>query len=273
MHIRIHLLIIACCGGLAIHVRAEGSIADAKPQVLAELVPADAMSSQPAREDTSTRFNILKTWETHAGDHRIIYNRIAPPVLRTQAAQSTPVPSLQYLQWLQARELKASKYISLGATVYDGQFSDVRWSNGDQWVRVISNINFDYLTGGMGEFETADTIYQYFLMSSDDTSAGISDSKMLDWLAQARLQLSPAGSSYLIVDGNAVNDPEALADLDALHAWFTANKDKIVQDYQQQAADMAAREIWRRAHPPVQKDTIINFWPVKSRVYLKGANQ
>ena len=35
----------------------------------------------------------------------------------------------------------------LGGEIYDHHLTDLRWSNGDQWLHVISNVNFDYFEG------------------------------------------------------------------------------------------------------------------------------
>ena len=216
---------------------------------------------------------IVEQHRVYVGSHSIIYNRVAPPVFPVPAVQVRPAatPSPQYLAWVQARELKAYKFLMLGATVYDHQFTVLRWSNGDQWVRAISNVDFNYFCGLM-EFETADTIYDYFMMASNETTDS-SDGQTLTWLAQARQQLPSSVTGYIILEGNAANNPEALADLDAIHTYFSSNKEKIISDYQQRTAAWAKQERWNKSHPPVQHDTVINLWPVKSSVYLKGANQ
>lgn len=223
----------------------------------------------------SVPMQILEQHRVNVGTHTVTYNRVAPPVFPAPVVQVRPTPPLtpQYLAWEQARAQMNFKFLMIGATIYDYQFSDVSWFDGDQWVRVISNIDFNYFTG-IGEFDTADTIYQYFMASSNETGDGISlDTTTLSYLVQARLQLSSTSAGYIVVEGNPTANADALADLDALHAYFNVNRAVMIQDYRQMMAKEAAQAAWNKAHPPVIKDTVINYWPIKSSVYLKGANQ
>ena len=141
-------------------------------------------------------------------------------------------------------------------------------------LRAFSNIDFTCYTG-VSEIETSDTIYDFFMMTSDMSSADLAgDNQTLSGLAQAKLELSGTNAGYIIVDGNAANNPDALAELDALHAYYNANRDQIITACQQRTAAWAKQAAWNKAHPPSQQTapTVINFWPIKSSVYLKGAN-
>ncbi len=224
-------------------------------------------------EAPAINFQVLGSQRVKVGLHSVIYNQVAPPVFPAPAVQVQPAPTPQYLQWLQARQQKASKFIMIGATVYDHQMTDLRWFDGDQWVRAFSNFDFNYLTDTV-EFETDDTIYEIFLITGDMASDYlVGDNQTLQWLAQARRELPSTGIGYRIADGNAMSNPATLVGLDDLCAYFNANKDQLVRDYQKRTADWERQERWNKAHPPVQQDTVINFWPVKSSVYKKSSNQ
>jgi hypothetical protein len=219
-------------------------------------------------------FRILDQHQVRNGLHSIFLNRVAPPVFPAPKVEPEQTPSPEFLQWQHSREQKTSHYLNLGATVYDGKLSDVTWSYGDKWVRAISNVDFKYLSGGMGEFETPDSIYEFFLMTSEVSSAAIShNTQTLALLAKAHQRLPAEKAAYMIVDGNAINDAEVLAELDAVHAYYSANKTRLISEYHQRIADWENQERWNKAHPPVEKDAVINFWPVKSAIYLKGTNQ
>ncbi|MDD5262889.1 MAG: hypothetical protein PHD76_13675 [Methylacidiphilales bacterium] len=226
-------------------------------------------------ETPAINFQVLGSQRVKVGLHSVIYNQVAPPVFPAPAVQVQPAPTPQYQQWLQARQQKAFKFIMIGATVHDHQMTDLRWFDGDQWVRALSNFDFNYLTDTL-EFESDNTIYEFFLITADmasDYLANDNHNQTLQWLAQARRQLPSNGIGYWIVDGNAVNNPATVAGLDDLHAYFNANKDQLVSDYQKRTADWERQERWNKAHPPVRQDTVINFWPVKSSVYKKSSNQ
>jgi hypothetical protein len=164
--------------------------------------------------------------------------------------------------------------VVLGATTYDGQYTDLRWSDGDQWVRAISNVDFKYFTG-FAEFETIDTVYELVIMSSQEASAGIpSGSLLFNWINQARLNLPQTSSGYLVVEGNATADPSALSDLDALHSYFDASKDRLVQAHQQRQLELQIQLSRLSTQQPSPKPpTTINFWPIKSQLWNAGGQQ
>jgi hypothetical protein len=164
--------------------------------------------------------------------------------------------------------------VVLGATTYDGQYTEIRWSNGDQWLRAISNIDFKYFTG-FAEFETIDTVYELVMMSSQEASAGIpSGSPLIAWINQARLALPQASSGYLVVEGDATTDPGALSDLDALHSYFDASKDRLAQEYNQRQLELQTQLSRLSTQQPSPKPpTTINFWPIKSKLWNAGGQQ
>ena len=45
----------------------------------------------------------------------------------------------------------------------------------------------------------------------------------------------------------------------------------MVAAYHQQQATNAACQQWLQTHPTVPPNTVINYWPVKSQVYLPAA--
>jgi hypothetical protein len=85
-------------------------------------------------------------------------------------------------------------------------------------------------------------------------------------------RFSPTRAEYILSDGRDDPKPssEALAPLDALHSYHDANRERLVTEYHQREAENAAREQWLKENPPVPKDTVINFWPKKSRNYSTG---
>ncbi len=81
-------------------------------------------------------------------------------------------------------------------------------------------------------------------------------------------QLSKTRSEYLLIDGKEQDGPDAsLAGLDALHVYFDIHRQKLIEDYQKREADRVEQEQWLKAHPPVPKDTVINFWPGKTTIF------
>ena len=93
-------------------------------------------------------------------------------------------------------------------------------------------------------------------------------------LGRYRKELPPAGSfsgkrsEYLLVNTEKETPPpEALAPLDALHTYYDANRELLAEGYARREAERIAQEQWLKEHPQVPKDTVINFWPKRSRNY------
>ena len=161
--------------------------------------------------------------------------------------------------------------------MYDRRLTEIRWFSGATNLRVLSNIDFNHLSG-LGSFESRDTVYLWILGLGNEESAVFAggDNAKERVLAEAKLRLPDltanpmARSSYLIVEGNAAENPAAVAALNALHEHYDANRLRIIGEYQQQQADNTEHARQLREHPPVQKDTVINFWPKKNSIYLNS---
>ena len=247
----------------------------------AQLTPAPSNSGSAV-----INYQVLNSRKVNAGNHFVTFNRVAPVVFPKLAPQAlpTPPPSLtpQELQAIQDWENKPHIWIMIEATVYDNQTTDLRWYyNGHQTIHALSNINFDYLTS-FPELETANAVYEYWIMVSDDTSTSpYADPSAIAWVKKARQQLPNLianpnrRSSYFIAEGDTSNPAtnDGILALNALHAYYDANSSTLIPSHQKAMADYAAKQQNLKDHPPKPKDSVVNFWPVKSSVYLKGANQ
>ena len=246
----------------------------------AQITPAPSNNGAPV-----INYKVLNSLKLNAGDHFVTANRVAPPAFPspTPSAHPSPTPFLTpgQLQALQARDKKPYKWIMLEATVYDGQTTEVRfYENGRQAIRVFSDINFDYLTG-IPAVETTDTVYEYWIMVLDNTSSAMNeDPASLALVMQARQKLpnliaSPnSRSSYFISESTASTSVTngAIAALNALHSYYDANHATLIPNYQKRMTDYTTQQQYLKDHPPVPQNTVINYWPIRSEVYLKGQN-
>ena len=244
----------------------------ANAQTSGTKVPPDSTARSP--------FRILDQQELRIGKHSIIYNRVAPPVLPGPAAPAitqTATLSTVDLEKQREREKKTCLTAFLSATVYDRRLTELRWFGGGGQLRVLSNIDFNFLSG-LGGFETEDSICNLIMGLGNETEASFanSDATKSSQFAAAKVQLPDLAanpqlaSGYTIVEGNADENPEAMAALNAIHAYYNANRSTIMRDYRKRQADSAERARQLRLHPPVQKDTVINFWPKKNSIYLNS---
>ena len=254
--------------------------------------PADPLTGVPVQ--------VLDQQQVQIGTHVITYNRIVPPVF--PAATPVPVasptpqatPTVNAVTQSKRRTQRATRsattrskaarstrdassntgnagdvpfsLLNVSATVYDHQFTEVRWygNGGTPDLRVYVNMDFNYLTT-IGTLQTANASYELVMGLGNETA---------DSLIQAGEQppnlasFSTGYSSYQVITGNPADHASDLAALNAFLAYYDANSAQLFSTYQQQQAANAAQQAWLQAHPPVQPNTVINYWPVKSQVYL-----
>ena len=219
---------------------------------------------------------MLDSRKINLGDHSVTLNQVVPPVFPSPTPTATPTPTpfltAAQLQALQDRENKPHKWIMIEATVYDQQTTDFRWYlNGHPTIHALSDINFSYLTG-IPDLETADSVYEYWIMVSDgDSISPDTDPSVVAWVTKARQMLpnliaSPNHrSAYFIAEGDTTN-PDAqdgIKALNALHSYYDANSSTLVPSHQKQMADYAAQQQYLKDHPPIPQDTVINYWRIK----------
>lgn len=234
--------------------------------------PTDA--NKPERPPVQFRF--LRSWKVDLGNRSLFLNRVVPPILPPVPA---PVPRepepglpLGQRQSLEKREAKKSVALFLSATVYDRQVSELTWSDEHGSHRVFSNIDFNYL-GGMGGFETPDASYTLMMIVGNETRAEriqhIRSLNKEDLNAGLQLDVPPPAtdfnpkrSTYMVVQDKTQNPPpvEDLAALDALHVYFDANKQTLMEEHmKQEVANVELQRQWKE-HPPKPKDTVIHYW-------------
>ena len=248
--------------------------------------PVDPLAGAPLQ--------VLDQQQVAVGTHVITLNRIAPPHLQplqptpTAAAQTqgtTPAkttrtvstkPTTRSAKGKNARSASSNsdtgndqekplKVLSFSATVYDHQFTELRWYGGNRpELRVYVNIDFNLLAGATN-IVTPDAVYMPIFGLGNDT---------VDTLVQTGGQVPdlsqfPVGASaYQIVQGDPDDHPDEVAALVALCLYHDGNKVQLAAAYQERLADQAAHDQWLRDHPPVQPDTVINYWPTKNSIFL-----
>jgi hypothetical protein len=235
---------------------------------LAQETTAPSNSTQPA-----IQFRVLESRRVSLGNRSIVFNRVEPPDRPTEPAVATTAsaPAAEEVGndavQLATQEEKKRETLFVSATVFDNAVTELSWSWEGHEIRAFSNINFNHL-GSVTEFETSDTNYGLLTAIVNAQAAG--QTRTIPALSQ----FSATRSEFIVSEDPAVPPPpdEALAWIQALHAYYDANKQQIIDEEARRQAAQAEKEQWLRDHPPVPKDTVINFWPVKSRRYPTGNN-
>lgn len=241
--------------------------------LVAEVMLARAWSAEDAdggveQPTPAVTFEVLRSSKIDVGGRSLFLNRVAPPIPPTAplieqsvVAAVEPDPAPQ----------KKHETLSLSATVFDRQITELRWFVGGREFRIFSNIDFNLLTG-QGGFETEDTVYSLILGLGNETRKEVE--ALNDQLVQegwpegvikripARESFSSTRSEYVLADADPSQAPslESLAALDALHAFFDANRTRLADEYARGEKDRIERERWLKEHPPKPKDTVIHYW-------------
>jgi hypothetical protein len=210
----------------------------------------------------SVKFQILDQQTVSFGQHSLTLNRVAPPVFPA----STPAPSPPAMTALPYTNYQM---LVFSATVYDHRFTVLQWIDGDNKSTAVTNINFNSFCYTNG-FAKGDTYYE-IIAFLDDESATEADPTTAQWLAEAKQALKPGTPGYLMVSGTGT--PDEIQALNALHAYYAANSDAMIQTYTERQAQWAAQLLQWKLHPPVRPNTVINYWPIKSSVYPTGSGQ
>ena len=158
------------------------------------------------------------------------------------------------------RDKKEHYFLSISATVFAHQITELRWQcEGGEQVHAYSNLDFTHLAG-IGSFETADAVYSLVMAVGDESSQG--EVKAQRMKALPRLDQFPKGYTSYLLDAKADTSEaqKACEAMDALHAYYDANREQLTQAHQQRETARAIRERWHKEHPPVPKDTVIHFW-------------
>jgi hypothetical protein len=242
-----------------------------------------------AEPPPSLNLKVLDGVEVKFPGRSIFYQRVEPPAAPAARAPVTaPVAKVLSLAGSAAAEARAAKkfeLLMLSATVYDRQVTELRWRSGNRDYHAWSNIDFNYLSG-QGEIETEDCVYFLIMGLGNETRESVAEWNRFapewerlaaaeglagQWESKAVPDLAkfPAGRSAYLLSGEAPADA-SLAALDALHRYFDANRLRFISDYAKREEERTAREQWLKEHPPTPQDTVINFWPKKSRNYPTG---
>ena len=244
---------------------------------------AATSSAQVVQESTQRLpLRVLDSQEVDLGPRSIIYNRVATPVLKP-TPMPTPVvvapdvvPTAAELEEMQRLESKRYAYAFLSCTVYDSRFTEVEWYEDGRWVRFLTTINFHYLSQ-LSDFETPDSSYSIFMGLGDcsreefdgwnqalvaESAFGFHSRPWPFGLLQRQAQTGK--SAWQLITAGPVSS-EVTQAIDDLHRYFDANRDKLVREYDESEAARLALEQWLKENPPQPKDSVVEFFPIRSR--------
>lgn len=255
--------------GSAVHLRKRKSLCS--ELLLLLLAPLLAHGQAQNSPRPAVTFRTIETQEHNDGNRSIIFKRIAPPQFPTRPKGNEPsvkrTPEEEERNRL--REAKDSQPLAFSATVYGRTFTELRWFEGGEQTVAFSNIDFNYFSGP-GEIETSTSIYSISMGLGNLPAEAFGEHSNLKNHQTAdftRLSMEKAG--YIVVGGATIS-PRMQAALDAIHLHFDANKKVLIQNFNKRVTDNTERERNLREHPPFLRDSVIQFWPKRSRIYAAG---
>ena len=214
-------------------------------------------------------YQILEQRIVQHDGYTVTYNRITPPQMsKVPAPVALPLtPEEQALA--DSRRGKAHGTLSIGCTVFDHEVTELHWTSGGKRHVAYSNIDFN-LVAGLGTFDSADTVYSSFLAVGNSTralQAAAAIPALSEFPSDLSIYLVPADDTFTEADN------ETLAALDALHAYYDANRAKLQQAYVEREQKRIAAQQWAKDHPPLKKDEVFYLWkkePATATISTQG---
>ncbi len=220
----------------------------------------------------------LSTVQIGASTPKIIMRRLAPRVWPVKPAPiAGEWTAEQHAEWRASRE--RFRTLSLSATVYDRKLSEIQWRKGPLRFTLLSNVDFNYLSM-IGWLETDQTCWSTFFFVNNV------DSIREQRYARMAKERGAVYTPRPVPDGSALDSQKAdyviyaepgdgipaelVEEMDALHRHYTANEQALKVTWHNRQELNKAHRAWQEANPPTPKDTVINFWPVRSRTNGKN---
>jgi hypothetical protein len=252
------------------------------PRALASLAYAVPLVFIGVSRCPAEPLRVLDSQEVDLGPRSIIYNRVVTPVLKSTPVPTPAIvtpeapPTAAELEEMQRLESKRYAYAFLSCTVYDHEFTEVEWYEDGQWVSFLTTIDFHYLSQ-LSDFETADSLYSFFMGLGDCSredfegtrEAFIGENKFgfhpRPWPFGLLQRQQQTGKSAWQITAKSPASKEVMQAIDDLHRYFDANRDNLIRECKEIEAARLAQEQWLKEHPPLPKDSVVEFFPIHSR--------
>ena len=270
------LLTAVCISGFPASAREIEAVPPLLSRTEADLMIADEMA-QRHQAEMDRRHSILgedarKTWAFGAPKQGVVLRSVAPrpwthkkPIRR--AVGNDDLAHFDY-------EVPETRTIHLSITVFDHQASELVWRDGQESHTAISNIDFNHLSP-IGGFKQDGISWRFFCFveNIDSEKSREFESRAREAGHDAMARIAPDISmldadqpDYAVYADDADQIPDAMIEaLNALHAHYAIHGPRLEAQWKRAQTLNAARRAWHEANPPVPRDTITNFWPVRSK--------
>lgn len=241
--------------------------------VEADRIVAEEIAEFKARKAARTPdYTVLSKSTRSIGSESVTIRKVLPP----------EVPEIEPSeQTLNAEELKAlvddfqrrrtlePRTLSMGIRVFDDTFSEIEYRRGGRTIRILSNVDFRYLTP-FAEIEAGGVLYSLVAFVSPTTFA--EEEARTERMRELGFPVkdmelpsadffSGSDPEYIVYpDGEGEIPEELFRDMDALHRYYEANETELKEQAQRRKSLADARKRYEEDNPEPDGPTVINIW-------------
>ena len=173
--------------------------------------------------------------------------------------------------------------VFLQCTLFNKEFTEVEWNEEGVSLAFLTTANFQYLSQ-LSDFDTGTSECSFLMgwgegdraefeaMNGVFATGRVAGRKPRSWPASLNQQQKSTGKSAWQVVSTGPVPPEVLKVIEALHTYYDANVAKLAAEFRQREAEQAAQERWLKEHPPIPRDTTVEYFPIHSSTRGQAAS-
>lgn len=209
----------------------------------------------------------VREWTVDRAGQRTIFRQVAPPTRKASTAtEETGATEAATGDAPPSHPERKSMNLTFFVTVFDDEITEIRVAPLDDGVTVLSNVPFTYLPAI--ESLTEDVYYSFFSFVNKVESDSTNEANRPDPTI-----FSSSSPEYVVFSKFETEvSPDLLEAIDALHRHYLQNEADFEARAQRAEALRMAREQYLEENPPPPQETVINFFPIRSRTHSQDNN-
>ena len=255
-------LLISCCAAYSSETAIKTLTAKEADVIIAEREDADAARVAARFAELDQAEIISEGRGVLPSGQEVIIREVLPPVQRPvtnnfEASEQSSAETLsaEEFEALQQKFAKSQRSLLLSVTVFDHQVSRLQWKHEGEIYLAYSNVNFNYLRS-VTSLETETASYMVLMGVGDISSeANPYPTESIPLLSD----FPEDDAAYLLIQGDPAIS-EALDAIDALLAYYEANRNELAILEQRRDALSAAQKRYDAANPKEPIPFIMQFW-------------
>lgn len=257
------LIAIACFASVTFGTSTGFALSDEEAEALIEAEMTAQAEREADRRAELLEVPAVQEWTLDRSGQRTVFRHVAPPVRIAEPAGEETVTKMEGAEeGSPAVSERKSMNLTLFVTVFDDELTKIRVAPLDDGVTVLSNVAFTHQPAieSVVTHEAYYSLFSFVDRVESDSGAGLNrpDSSVF----------STTDPEYLVfAEGETEVSPELLEAIDTLHRHYLEHATEFEARAQRAAALRAARERYLEENPPAPQETVINFFPIRSRIH------